>query len=186
MKLFRLANIIKQINMNVDDIWKVVKKLKLETSFNKRCGYDGLYSNKQSQITALEQQLNIEPIELRFDNMTAENLSNAAEIFIYLNTCTDTWFKSWYTFYNDLFQTQSVDKIILTLNRMMKSENLDNKIRDEKLFEKSTTLFSLKYEEIQKLFSMDLHEGVANKSIINHSAGKLFHMHLYSHVLYIL
>ena len=95
-------------------------------------------------------------------------------MFIYLNICPfddsvdeflsdesqkarKLWFNSWTSFYTDLFLTQSADQIILTLNRMMKTETSkdmdakDTKARAEKLLKMSTRLLSLKYEQIQSL-----------------------------------
>ena len=81
----------------------------------------------------------------------------AGEMFLYLNTCPDSpWFKSWSSFYKNLFLTQQVDQIILTLNRMMKTEtsqDKDGKLRAEKLLKRSTRLLSLEYEMIQSLLT---------------------------------
>ena len=61
----------------------------------------------------------------------------------------------WLFFYNKLFQIQTPDIIILSLNRIMKShsERQDGKLKDiaKKIFEKVSTTFSLKYEEIHKV-----------------------------------
>ena len=51
--------------------------------------------------------------------MTNKELKTAAEMFLYLNMCPPT-IKPWLVFYKELFQTQSPDQIILTLNRLMK------------------------------------------------------------------
>ena len=54
-----------------------------------------------------------------------------------------------------LFQIQTPDIIILSLNRIMKSnsERQDEKLKNiaKKIFEKVSTTFSLKYEEIHKV-----------------------------------
>ena len=153
-------------------IWKVVKNVKLRI-FRYECELlvcnceGGVYGEaiRESQIKALEQELGIKSSELRFRNMTAEDLEIAAKMFIYLMTCPDTkywreWFKSWELFYNDLFFqspdhiVQSPDQIILTLNRMMKMKNVledDGKIRAEKLFVGAEHQLDLKYGEMQRL-----------------------------------
>ena len=89
------------------------------------------------------------------DTPTNEELKTAAEMFLYLNTCPDSsWFKSWSLFYKDLFLTQPADKIILTLNRMVKTETSDDKdgkLRIKKLLQRATHLLSLQFEEIGRL-----------------------------------
>ena len=86
------------------------------------------------------------------DTPTNEELKTAAEMFLYLNTCPDSsWFKSWSLFYKDLFLTQPADKIILTLNRMVKTETSDDKdgkLRAKKLLQRAAQLLSLQYEDI--------------------------------------
>merc|ERR1711884_546578 len=75
-------------------------------------------------------------------------------MFIYLITCPSQWYKFWYLFYSDLFLIQPVDQILLTLNRMTKiayPQNKDGKIRAEKLLQRTASLMSLKFGEIQSL-----------------------------------
>ena len=108
-------------------------------------------------MTELEQKLQIESSEQINESMTREELKTAAEMFIYLNTCPK-WhdmaeFNSWSSFYTDLFLTESTDQIILTLNRLIKTEMLQDKeakVRAEKLMKRSMSLMSLKYEQIQR------------------------------------
>ena len=122
-----------------------------------QCGKDGLYTDKISLVKTLEQTLQMKTFENTLANITAEDLKIAASMFIYLNTCpyTDTdklWLKSWSQFYTDLFQTQSADRVILTLNRMTKMINHQNN-RDLKLLNRITSLLSLQFQEIQSLIS---------------------------------
>ena len=70
-----------------------------------------------SRVKAVEQILKIESSENLNDNLTNAELQTAAEMLLYLNMCPDT-IKPWLLFYKDLFQTQSPDQIILTLNRL--------------------------------------------------------------------
>ena len=120
-----------------------------------QCGKDGLFTDKISLVKTLEQTLQMKTFENTLANITAEDLKIAASMFIYLNTCpyTDTdklWLKSWSQFYTDLFQTQSADRVILTLNRMTKMIN-DQNHRNLKLLNRITSLQSLKFQEIQNL-----------------------------------
>ena len=117
-----------------------------------------------SKVKAVEQMLNIESTEQINDTLTNEELKTAAEIFLYLNTCPSSMFKSWILFYEDLFLTQPADKIILTLNRMMKTEtshDKDGKLRAKKLLQRTAQLLSLQYEDIgnflgEKYFHQDI------------------------------
>ena len=63
----------------------------------------------------------------------------SAEIFMYLTICPDS-VKPWLAFYKDLLQTQSLNQIILTLNRLLKGsktpENEHYKILAESVFQK--------------------------------------------------
>ena len=157
-------------NIGTDELWKVVSKIRRETSFDKSCDVrgDGLYEltvDKRSQITAVEMSLKIEASEYRYENITSESLLTAAEMFIYLTICPgkfnsvnptearQKWFQAWYRLYNDLFSTHSQDQILLTLNRLMKSGSGDKNDlqRNQKLFKKTATLLKLQYENIHRL-----------------------------------
>ena len=70
-----------------------------------------------SQVKAVEQMLQIKSSEQNNEALKNEELQTAAEKFLYLTMCPNT-IKSWLLFYKDLFQTQSPDQIILTLNRL--------------------------------------------------------------------
>ena len=116
----------------MDNVWHIVRKIKIGTPLNKICRSDksGLFNSNSdfaSQVEALEKQLGIESSDGKFDNMTVHVLKIAAEMFIYLNACPgllisanpssmENWFRLWYSFYIDLLKDQPLDRIILTLN----------------------------------------------------------------------
>ena len=112
-----------------------------------------------SLMKILEQKLQIESSEQINESMTKEELKTAGEMFIYLTSCPKLevdmiWFKTWSSLYTDLFLTKSADQIILTLNRLMKTEIIQDKdarVRAEKLFLRTMSLMPLKYELIQRL-----------------------------------
>ena len=154
--LFRFANIFKLNNLSVDNIMNVVKTIKYESSLELNC-YQTMLSDDVllSQVKAVEQKLQIVMTSDQImDAVQNDKLQKAAELFIYLNTCPDSWFKSWSSFYKDLFLTQSADKIILTLNRIMKTKTSqhekDGKFA-EKLFKRTSKLLFLNFEKIQNL-----------------------------------
>ena len=98
--------------------------MKSETPLDLSCNdpFNNLLSDDviMSQVKAVEQMLQTESSEQINDGtLTNEELITAAEKFLYLIMCPDP-IKQWIAFYRDLFQTQSPDQIILTLNRLMK------------------------------------------------------------------
>ena len=112
------------------------------------------------QVNVIENDLKIESTDVIFENISKASLKAAAELFIYLNPiyakayeCSfnafNTWFGIWLPFYNDLFKTQSADKIILALNRLTKTTTQPSKIAAEDIFMRTTTILSLKYKYIQ-------------------------------------
>ena len=159
LQFVRLVNILLTTNLDTDTIWNAVKKVKQEisTADAESCETNCLYSDsvQVALVKAVENQLGVEFSEQRFKNTTVRHLEKAAEMFIYLNSCPGSgslklWFKSWSSFYDDLFRTKPPDEIILTLNRMMKNKSLEGE--GPKLFRKTAALLSLKYEKIQNMF----------------------------------
>ena len=152
----------------------MVKTVKSDTPLDLRCETPGMLSaeSKLSQVKVVEQMLQIDSSEHINDTLTNEELKTASKMFLYLNTCPNNpWFKSWSSFYKDLFLTQPADKIILTLNRMMKtaetSQDMDGKLRTEKLLKRTLSLMSLSLEIIQSMLSEKLsRNGSVNKDFI--------------------
>ena len=108
-------------NRSVDNVVNIVKTIKIETSIDLTCEIYNILkrSGRSSQVKVVEQKLQIESSEQIIETLTNDELKTAAELFVYLNMCPGT-IKPWIKFYKDLFQTQSPDQIILTLNRLMK------------------------------------------------------------------
>ena len=123
MIMFRFANMFNLDSVAVDNIQSVAKTVKSGASVDLSCDivYNTMLSfdDMLSQVKAVEQMLKIESSEQINDTLTKEELKTAAEMFLYLNTCP-TAIKPWIVFYKDLFQTQSPDQIILSLNRVTK------------------------------------------------------------------
>ena len=164
--IFRFANIFKLNNVNVDYILNAVKIIKSETFLSLSCddslkqreigGFLPLLSKNDtlSQVLAVEENLGIESSEQIIETLTKKELQTAANMFLYLNTCPDLSFKFWFSFYKDLFLTQSFDQIILTLNRMMKATDTlgeGGNIRAEKLLKEIFNKLSLRHEGVQSL-----------------------------------
>ena len=140
-----------------------MRNVKAKTSLNIKCENDCLYSDsiKISQVAAVENTLNVQSSNVRFQNLERRDLQTAAEMLLYLNACPATgplkhWLTSWSTFYKDLFKNQSPEKIILTLNRMMKSQSDIPEIKNfrakaQKLFKKTVAILNLRFDAIQRI-----------------------------------
>ena len=149
----RFANILLFSKSSHKTIWNVVKNVRSKY-LTADCPYRGLYSDVVSQVLAVEKQLQLNSSALIQENMTASKLEAAGKMFMYLNSCSDI-LKPWFLFYTELLQNKPLDEVILTLNRISKSDkNLQSKelIKiSNKLFERLSSLFSLKYQEIQNI-----------------------------------
>ena len=143
-------------NVSIDNMMSVVKMIKSESSLDMSCeNHKTILRDdvRVKQVKAVEQQLQLESTERILETLTNEELRTAAEMFTYLNTCPDSWYMSWSSFYRDLFLTKPADQIILTLNRMMKttktSQNKEDILGAEKLFNRTASVLSLKFHEMQ-------------------------------------
>ena len=163
----RFANLL-YVTKNSDKMWKIVKRVKKDSIFSKSCTTAFYGTNDiDSNVRVVQKLLKINPFGFNWtepqSTMTSTNLAIAAEMFLYLNTCPDI-LKSWILFYTDLFTNQSPDKIVLTLNRILKVKNSPQKIGfkniAENLFKKTENLFSLRYKDIQNLL-----KGKGNSSL---------------------
>ena len=133
-------------------------------------------------MAKIEQLLELESSKMRHNNVKADSLKIASEMFIYLNICPgkldtkwyssqylELWFQAWYKFYKNLFKTESPEQIILSLNRMMKSNNFRNKdgrIMAEKLLKKTASMLSLKLNDIQSMLGKGTRNISVNDQII--------------------
>ena len=102
---------------------------------------------KNLQYVQTEQLTSSEKI---FGNMTTGDLKTAAEMFIYLITCSSDS-PLLFKFYKDLLLKQP-DQILLTLNRIMKLSNdtafnKDLKLISQKIFMKVTEKILKDYDE---------------------------------------
>ena len=108
----------------------------------------------EGNVLMIENQLKIISNSMIFENMTKKTLETAAKMYFYLNSCSDE-IKSWLIFYNDLFKNHQADQIVLSLNRILRSgyTSRNNKFKSiaEKLFNKTTDLFTLKHQLIKNI-----------------------------------
>ena len=112
------------------------------------------------QVTGIENDIKIVSTDIIFANISETNLKAAAQLLFYLNHLSvilancpfiefNKWFGIWSLFYNDLFKRQPPSKIILTLNRIMKTTSNLSKTAADEIFMRTSTMMSLKYENIQ-------------------------------------
>ena len=86
---------------------------------DRRIAARGWMDNLLRPADSGDQGSSFESSEQINEALTNEDLRTAAEMFVYLTMCPNE-IKPWLIFYKDLFQTQSPDQIILTLNRVIK------------------------------------------------------------------
>ena len=142
------------------------------------CSVDAL-----NQVNVVENDLKIKTTDIIFENISKASLKAAAELFIFLYPkaykcpfeAFNTWFGVWLPFYNDLFKTQSADKIILTLNRIIKTTSHLSRNAAEDIMRRMATIFSLKYKYIQSRLPKHGLNSVPTEEvhILNSSEGKL-------------
>ena len=143
-------------------MWNVANKIKNQESFDSAgCSGSGLYDDLSYLVDKVEQQLELDSSDVIYQNISAEHLNAAKDIFVYLNACPTPylyWFRPFKMFYKNLFKTKSPIEILLTLNRFTKTQRAVNDERgimiQEKLFKRATKLFNLKYEEIQSMLHL--------------------------------
>ena len=153
LALLRFANMLQVSNMKIQTIWNAVKKRKLE-KIDDKCESDQWASDYNGEREIIEKELHLQSSSIVFQNVTDAKLSTAVQMFLYLSTCSDI-LQPWLKFYSDLFDKESLDHIILSLNRLLKVDksprtNGYKKIARE-IMKKITVMFSLKYQEIRNL-----------------------------------
>ena len=155
---FRIANTLLLNNVNDDEMWNILKKVKLENLSKKVCkngqiDFNGAISVR-SEVNEVMNMLGIKSKSYQYSNMTDGILTRAANMFMYLIYCPDDT-KAWIFFYTDLFKNQPVDRIVLTLNRILKSKTSQKKdtfkVIARKLYTKITTILSFKSKDNQNM-----------------------------------
>ena len=117
--IFRFVNIF--TSRSLDIIQRAVKTVKFETSPGLRCFSNAMLSGEDilSRVKAVERILHFKSSEQINETLTHKELKTTGEMFLHLLMCRTTM-KPWLLFYKNIFQTQSPDQILLTLNRIMK------------------------------------------------------------------
>ena len=158
---------------------------KVKVGINETCPYSYLFQDSQA-VDSIENNFGIVSSDIITENLSESTLTLAAEIFLYLQSCSAT-LEPWYTFYKDLFETKSTDLIILTLNRNIKitkkTKNNDLEKINKSLLNKITSMLSLQYMDIQNYLQGFISNNASNtnlhimkglKYVVKHKSAKLF------------
>ena len=161
----RFANTIYLSNLTEDEIWKILteKKSQLNAYLNSNyCHEDGIFNS--STILGIvgrfekQIQMNVNDTKNILNTMTIPTLNKAAEMFMYLNWCSQ-YLHPWLNFYRDLFINKSPAEIVLAMNKVLKGSKTFSpqskllKLYRDKIFNNITSLLSLKYEEINSIIN---------------------------------
>ena len=127
VEFVKLSNLLHSKQNDVDFIWKIIKKIRMEYlnvfSANKDCDFANSFLsdlNIKENLNNLHREIKVDPSEIKSLDIDPSTLKSAAEMFIYLNFCPKLLVISpWRKFYRDLFVKHSPDMFILTLNRIL-------------------------------------------------------------------
>ena len=171
--LYRLANIVHLNPLSVDKIWNVLKKRKSENIFNKTCititsslAFDADIFSSVVELEKLFQVNYDNDVEI-FTNISDINLRLAGDMFLYIYPCSDVMMP-WLKFYINLFRNNPLDHILLTLNRILKSNNS----RQNKNLKSIAKKLLGKINSTPSLKLLDLHNINAEKISITSIKGK--------------
>ena len=171
--IFRIVNMVQLTDTSLKDIWKVVRKIKSRTLCEKiKHDPNKFVNNIQRDLLDLvidvEEELGIQFSDQIFYNLSEKSLQISSEIYFYIKACpadevtfSKQWFDEWFLFYNKLFGNESPNQILLTLNRKIKVQDLVA----EKLFNRTSSLLSLKHDEIQKMMLQRGHTNVSAETL---------------------
>ena len=126
----------------------ILKEFKLRIHMGEPC-LGELYTERLDILEKLEKELKLESLEFtkRLDNITNMQLKNAASMFIYLNSCSNS-LEPWFIFFNGLFRNKfSLEQILITLNTLSKADNPNKDLPQiaKTLLEKTRSLISRKF-----------------------------------------
>ena len=137
-------------------VMKRKKEIVLERCRKYNKGDDFMYDDSviESNVAAVEQMLNITSSDLVFNNITPSTLKAAAEMFMYLNSCSFDLIPL-VKFFKDLLMNKRPDIILLTLNRMLKVKDKTDthhfKRTLRKIFDTTYYVFSKDYSKMKNM-----------------------------------
>ena len=154
-------NILHQSTLSTERIWDIVKRVRSENIVHSSCLESDIEedvkieeTSVEHQIDHLEKAMNVKKSEYIFDNVNKAHLKTAGEMFVYLAYCYDIA-NDWVMFYEQLFHKQTLNQIILALNKISKVRTITYpskfvKINDieRKILEKIDNLFAMQFKNI--------------------------------------
>ena len=148
------------------EVWTFLINMQSKVNPNETKDCPGGFSSELLDIEELTKKLNVKAKTGTLKRISRKTLETAAQMYIYVRLCQHS-IKPWALFYMDLLQNKSPDEIMLTLNRILKTDfkNDQNKALLEiasDLLKQITSLLQLKYGEIQ-----GLSQGLTNSSLKN-------------------
>ena len=151
----RFTNMIMYENLDEDTFWGIIKRFQSKIPFDSKCR-NGFYYHSVLDIVvkALENELQFgTSTSERYPNRNYTRLRSAAEMFLYLSTCSNE-FTPWFRFYTDLLQNKTPSQILLTLNRILRGittqqnnkQNSRFRYIAKKLFKRAQNIILQKYK----------------------------------------
>ena len=155
-------NIIHLSTFSNQRIWDIAKRVRSKNIVHDSCLESDATDDKivgasmRFLLDHLEKEINVNKSEHIFENVTNAKLKEAGEMFVYLAYCHDIA-NDWLMFYEQLFHYQTLNQIILALNKISKVRTINYpskfvKINDieRKILEKIENLFALQFKNITK------------------------------------
>ena len=174
--------------MSIERHWNFIKRLKAKDRpwrFPENCNRDegfGFYDVSRviiPKVNALEEMLKNYSSGIILKNMSNDSLKTAAEMFLYLNSCS-YFLKPWLSFYTGLFYKKSeisTAEIILSLNRIMKPWNKPRDIKiASQIFGNLTSLLALNYQNIENIMNGNLDSFLEDQDLLMTGKDKLILM----------
>ena len=148
----KLTNLLQMNVLSVETVWEAVRSIRFNMEDDKICDDNNIFNDADISLEKLLQLLNVAVLadKIAISNISMANFKNAGEMFIYLNFCIKTSSGvdtlHWKKFYRDLLIHDSPNKIVFTMNRVLRGfrpEYSREKDIARRLFLKISSLLSL-------------------------------------------
>ena len=133
-----------------ENVWKIVRQIRKsflsqlkESKCNSEVETLVTDSNIKANIDVVEEKLKLNTSYSTNKDISYKTLQTSADIFTYLNFCTNAEFRTLSTFLKDLFNSKSAKHILLALSSMMKTSKRSGNNSSTKIFSKTMEIFGL-------------------------------------------
>ena len=157
LQIINFTNILFKVSTDYSNIWSKIRFVKADFILKnpKYTCVQGLlhFDLIQENIQKIKDIYNVKNFStLPDENISKEQLDEAVNMFLYLNSCPNSQLE-WIYFYKDILNNYSLDLIILTLNRLKKVDARDGKIHiftfASEIFDFISKRFNLDHEKIK-------------------------------------